>query len=353
MLRTGAGLAALAAPLAPLAAVGPPDADPDRGAGASDRLLAEPAEARASARGTAAGSVSVPAGAVPFAFGLIGDLPYADRDEAQLAALLAHMDDEPLAFAIHAGDIKGSREPCSDALYLRRRALLERSAHPLVLLPGDNEWLDCHRRAAGAHDPRERLAALRRILWEARGPLGGDRTAARAPLLLERQPRMPENVRWRIGAVHFAALHVVGSNNGLDEYPGSRAEFDARLAANRAWLDDWLEGAKRDRADALVLAFHADPGFDSARSAGFGAFKRWLQDLAAGFRGQVLLVHGDSHRFRVDRPLEGRDGRIVEHVTRVVCFGHPFIHAWVRIAYDPDAPARFAVGIREVRAAPP
>ena len=76
--------------------------------------------------------------------------------------------------SIFSFDIKGGREPCSDALFARRRALLARSAHPLVLLPGDNEWTDCHRPSAGAFDPLERLAALRRRFFAPGRSLGAE-----------------------------------------------------------------------------------------------------------------------------------------------------------------------------------
>jgi hypothetical protein len=305
------------------------------------------------ATGPARAALAARAQPAPFAFALIGDLPYSELAEAELTAMLAQLDESALAFVLHVGDIKGSREPCSEALFVRRRALLARSAHPLVLLPGDNEWTDCHRLGAGGHDPRERLAALRAVMWSTPDPLGRSPQAGRAALGLERQPKAPENVRWRVGAVHFAALHVVGSNNGLGEFPGSRAEFETRMAHNRLWLDAWVERSRRERADALVLAAHANPGFGREPTDGFRLFTGWLQDLAATFPGPVLFLHGDSHRFRVDRPLRGRDGRIAENFTRVECFGHPFTSSWVRIAYDPADPVRFRVGTREVRATPP
>ncbi|MEU6787396.1 hypothetical protein ABZ912_50105 [Nonomuraea angiospora] len=35
---------------------------------------------------------------------------------------------------------------------------------PFVLTPGDNEWTDCHRTAAGGYAPTERLDAVRTFL---------------------------------------------------------------------------------------------------------------------------------------------------------------------------------------------
>jgi len=195
----------------------------------------------------------------PFAFALIGDLPYSDLDEPRLAAMLAQIDAEPLAFVVHVGDIKASREACSNELYQRRLKLLEASAHPLVLLPGDNEWTDCHRRSAGSFDPRERLAMLRKTFWSRPEPLGRNGHSAISSMAFERQTQMPENVRWKIGAVRFVAIHVVGSNNGLDEYPGSRDEFsstvdrgrftsmympDVMRRLNSQWVISWTSAAR-------------------------------------------------------------------------------------------------------------
>jgi hypothetical protein len=283
----------------------------------------------------------------PFAFALIGDLPYSSADEANLAAVLEATGREPLAFVLHVGDIKAGREPCDDALIAHRRELLARSPHPLVLLPGDNEWTDCRRAAAGGFDPLERLAALRTAFWSTPGALGGGSSAE--ALALERQRGLPENVRFRVGAVHLVAVHVVGSGNGRGGHPGSRAEFEARTAANRRWLADAVARALREGADALVIAAHADPDFGTAPSP---AFAPWIADLraaASAFPRPILLLHGDSHRFRVDRPLAARDGAPFAHVTRAIASGWPFTSQWVRIDYDPRDPRRFRVESRALR----
>ena len=303
------------------------------------------------ARVMARGSDGTPAFATreAFAFGLIGDLPYFETDEQNLASLIEDMNADGLECVIHVGDIKTSMEPCTDALYARRKALLERSAHPLILLPGDNDWTDCHRTPSGGYDPRERLAALRKLFWSTPYALGKPEAMQRRASRPERQADCPENVRWRIGAVHFVALHVVGSSNGLNKYPGSRSEFEWRESANRAWLSDSLSLALRSQADALVLAIHGNPGFQRTPAPGYSGFMQSLQDLVQAFQQPILLLHGDSHRYRVDRPLRDANGQTVEHLTRIECFGAPMTQSWVRIAYDPLLPARFRVSAMHVR----
>lgn len=285
-----------------------------------------------------------------FAFALIGDLPYSGTDETLLDAVLAQQAEEPLAFVLHVGDIKAAREPCTDALLARRRELLARSAHPLLLLPGDNEWVDCGRAPSGGRDPLERLDALRTLMWSTPEPLGRDAARAGAALHLERQPGLPENIRWRIGSVCCIGLHVVGSANGRDAVAGDRSAFEERERGNRRWLLETLEHALDERAEALLIAAHAPPAFDGQPGAGHRGFLQDLRTVAATFMRPVLFVHGDGHRFRVDRPLTDADGRAVRHFTRVECFGWPFTSNWVRIAYDPSLPERFHVGVRELRA---
>jgi len=301
----------------------------------------------------ATGSATAPANTAsedsPFAFALIGDLPYSYLDEPRLAAMLAQIDAEPLAFVLHVGDIKDSSETCSNELYQRRLKLLDASAHPLVLLPGDNEWTDCHRRSAGRFDPRERLEMLRKIFWSRPEPLGRNARPAVSSMAFERQAQMPENVRWKVGAVRFVAVHVVGSNNGLDEYPGSRDEFELRQKANQAWLFETLAMAEREQASGLVIAAHGDPDFGLFPEKGHRLFLTWLQEIATRFRGQVLFLHGDSHRFKVDQPLDDSKGHPLANFTRVESFGYPMSASWVRIGYDPRRAQRFMVSAREVR----
>ena len=330
-------------------------------AGAASGLVPGPDAARAADRpppgvpGTPAPSAPPARGDThPFAFGLIGDLPYTETGEPDAAALIDALGAEPLALVIHVGDLKGGRESCSDALLARRHAILARSAHPLVLLPGDNEWTDCHRLLAGGFDPLERLAALRARFWSDPSPLGARGDAARTAYAFERQRGQPENVRWRIGPVRFAGLHVVGSGNGRDGFEGARASFAERRDRNRAWLRETVRTALAERADALVIAAHADPDFERATPrAGFTDWIADLRDAADAFPRPILVLHGDSHRFRADRPLADRTGRRYAHVTRVECFGWPFTASWVRIDYDPRDPARFRVATRELAPARP
>ena len=94
-----------------------------------------------------------PRGPGTFDFAVMGDVPYNEREEPRFVEMIERMNAEKLAFVVHVGDTKGTSR-CTDELYARRKAQFERSAHPLVYTPGDNEWSDCHK-ATSAASPAE------------------------------------------------------------------------------------------------------------------------------------------------------------------------------------------------------
>jgi hypothetical protein len=286
------------------------------------------------------------------AFGVMGDLPYSDRDEVHVGWVLEDMQQAGMRFAIHVGDLKGGVEPCSDALFARRVGLLKAGPLPVIYTPGDNEWTDCHRRAAGGYDPRERLALLRHLVWPTQGAAQqkpGPRPASFSEHRTEHQRGWPENARWVSGALHFVSLHVVGSKNGLGQYSGSDAEMTERMEANALWLKESVEHALRAHAQGLVIVFHADPDFGPRPGKGFEGFQALLQKTAQRFDRPILLVHGDGHQFRVDQPLpsDRGDGRTWPHVTRLESFGWPRSRHWALVTFEADRSPAFQVMVRE------
>jgi hypothetical protein len=79
---------------------------------------------------------------------------------------------------------------------------------------------------------------------------------------------------------------------------------------------------------------------------GFEEFVVALEEETLKFGKPVVLAHGDSHYFRVDKPLPRPDAegyrrpRLV-NFTRVENFGSPDVH-WVRGIFDPHDPALFS-----------
>ena len=120
-------------------------------------------------------------GVAPFAFALIGDMPYGTIREAPFARLVAEINrDNDVDFVMHAGDIKAGSERCDDVLITHRFALYQTFQRPFVFTPGDNEWTDCHRLNNGQYNPLERLGFLRSVFFPRSRTDDGRSGAARA-----------------------------------------------------------------------------------------------------------------------------------------------------------------------------
>jgi hypothetical protein len=127
----------------------------------------------------------------------------------------------------------------------------------------------------------------------------------------------------------------VGSNNAMFSTPAMREAWALRQQANAIWLTETAVLAKRYGARGLVIATHANMGFEAARNDGWTATRQAIIATAADFGGPVALLHGDTHIFRTDRLLLRSHG--LENFIRVECFGSPFTWQWVTIRWNPEA----------------
>jgi len=217
---------------------------------------------------------------------------------------------------------------------------------PTLYTPGDNEWTDCYRKKAGKFDPIERLAYLRNTYFAEPGKSFG---AEQIDLAHQGDAGYPENVRVMHKGIMFVTAHVVGSNNNLEARNMSAVEeFFARDEADRDWLKESFEIAESEEAAGLVLGIHADMfefdwnefGNESwLRHSGFRGFGRDLQDLAAQFEKPVLLIFGDSHKFRVFRPFKSK----APNVTALEVFGAKRMHAVEVLVSRQGDDASFAI----------
>ena len=146
--------------------------------------------------------------------------------------------------------------------------------------------------------------------------------------------------RWVVGNVGFVGLHVVGSNNNLGRVPSGDAEYAERNAADLDWLHQSFALASAEGRRAMMIVIQANPGFElpAAQRTGFNDFLAALQRETIAFGRPVVLVHGDSHYFRIDKPMIGtRSGRRVESFTRVETFGELDNH-WLHVTVHPNNP---------------
>ena len=283
-------------------------------------------------------------------FALIGDLGYFPEYEPMVANVHADIDRDPgLAFVVHVGDLSRPVHACDPAFFERRVGLFKSSVHPFVFTPGDNDWTDCHdTEGVKGGNPAERLAALRKAMYP------GEESLGRRTMPLLRQSRdaafsaYRENARWDMGGVTFVTLHVTGSNNNFGRTPEADAEHADRNKANLAWLRAAFAHATASNSRGVMVLQQANmwpeitPGTGDAKQPnGFTELRAALEKEVNAFRKPVVLVHGDSHFFRIDnafsrRPPRGKAGNPApENFTRVETFGTPN-HHWLHVTVDPD-----------------
>lgn len=301
-----------------------------------------------------------------FSFGLWGDMPYKKAgDDSKLPAVLNSINESEIAFSIYDGDIKDGSSQCTDVVYTDALKMFGSMKQPVVYVPGDNEWTDCHRLNNGGMDPLERLAHIRRVMFPTSQSLG----QRQIPLEHQGQPgeKFVENTRFHHGGVVFVGINMPGSNNNLvlntkecekksvrkaAQCDAANAEYLERDSANVSWLEASFAQAKAQNAVGLVLVVQGDPGFDlpetedmdESAAPGVSGYRHFMSQLVQQteqFKGQVLMVHGDTHFFKLDKPLYS-PAKVLPNFTRLETFGSPVLN-WVRVTVDPTSNEVFQI----------
>lgn len=286
-----------------------------------------------------------------YAIGLWGDLPYSDVQKSTgVPNLVADMNRQRLTFTVHDGDLKSGSSLCTDSVYYDSKATLNSLDAPAMFTPGDNDWTDCDR---GPYNSRERLDFERKVLFSTPYSLGQHRIR-----LQVQHPPYVENRRWSEGGVTYATLNVQGSCNNLCDVAPDPAEYADRNRADVEWLRQTFAEARARRSAAVMIVWQANPGWDATDATraptrdpktlaesdgqpdGYQELLMALRDETIAFRRPVAVVHGDSHYFRVDKPLLDSQGRRIENFTRVETFGDHQENGnndvnWLRVTVDP------------------
>jgi hypothetical protein len=309
----------------------------------------------------------------PFQFGLIGDMPYTTVQQQEYQRVLVALNKADLAFVVHVGDFQNDPRgyypnpaigllPCLDDNYKEIYDSFQSVRHPFILTPGDNDWADCFLVKDPKIDPLERLAKVRAMFFPPGQSLGQRSIPVESQAKDSQYAKFLENLRWSVGGVTFATLHIIGSNDDVGRTPQLDAEQRERKAANIAWMRAAFAKAKSDGSRGVVLMTQANPGFEnywppSAKGRYFGPFMgrnsppippnafddyvSALTEEVEAYDKPVLYLHGDTHLHRIDKPLYSKKTkRMFENFTRVETFGEPDTH-WVRITVDPSDPQVF------------
>ncbi len=315
-----------------------------------------------------------------FEFGFLGDTDYSLKEEKELPKMIAEMNNADLSFVVHVGDFESDPRPynrrptkismpCVEENFKRVRAVFQTSKHPFVLTPGDNDWTDCHYLKARIVQPLDALAMIRSMFY----PKGKSMGQNPMPVVSQSSDtgfaKFVENLTWSTGGITFATVHLVGSNNNMGKKPEPSAEFTERTKANTAWVKKSFAKARADNSLGLALFTQANPAFEGGwkgrilarhffpvaalgikapkkpkpKRHGYDEFHQVLLEELATFKKPTLLMHGDNHYVRMDKPLfNPKTKRFVPNFTRVETFGSP-ITGWIHIKVDPKDPDLFTI----------
>lgn len=321
-----------------------------------------------------------------FEFGVLGDTDYSLRTEKELPKMIAQMNKENLSFVVHVGDFEADPRPynrrpkkismpCVEENFKRVYAVFQTSKHPFVLTPGDNDWTDCDKLKARKVNPLDALALVRRMFYPKGMSLGQNPMPVVSQSADPGFSRFVENLTWSKGGVTFATVHIVGSNNNMGRKPEPSAEFAERTKANTAWVKKAFARARADNSLGLVLLTQANPAFEGSwkgsalgryfrpiaslgikapkkpepKRYGYDEFHQVLLEELATFGKPTLLMHGDNHYLRIDKPLfNPKTKGFVDNFTRVETFGDP-VTGWIHVFVDPEDPDLFTFRPRRYR----
>lgn len=279
-----------------------------------------------------------------FSFAVMGDAPYYPWEDLQFRLVLQSLEVNDLSWVIDVGDIFW--HPCTDELYGTSLKRFNGLRHPVIYTPGDNEWVDCWEPGSGGFGPRDRLGRIREIFFNnPTRSLGATALSLVSQANSTQFPEFVENARWVHEGIVFATVHIVGSKNGMESFPGRTEADDAaskrRTEAAAWWVREAFAEARRLNATAVVFGYHANADLDGAADdpfrQAFEPFITAIEEEAERFGSPVLLAHGDGHEYTVDHPLVRRTtGRPLANVTRLQVPGSPAV-GWVRVVVTPGA----------------
>ena len=254
-----------------------------------------------------------------FDVALIGDVPYGAAAEPRYENMIADINKSGADMTFHIGDTKSGSTRCDNTHYTKTLSYFNSFDKPVIYSVGDNEWTDCMRTNNGGFDPLERLALVRKTYFSTNMSLG------RRPIALQRQSEDPkyalyvENSMLVKAPAVFVTIHMPGSNNNLQYklnqgvantfYDPEDKEYTARNAANLAWLSKAFQTAKATNSLGIMILVQANvfEAFMETTTgntkSGFREFVSLLREETNKFKGEVVMVNGDTHYMRVDKPL--------------------------------------------------
>lgn len=239
-------------------------------------------------------------------FSAMGDMPYCysaegspkvcaplDLPYRRTQAMLKAMEQARVPFGVHVGDVMAAApEGCREQAFVAASHLLRPGKVPLYFIPGDNETTDCP-------SPTEALQSFRRYFLDDSNALA--------------QAAWPENHVWE-----HAGVVLVRANTTDPPYSGSEEAAVTLLKKAVAMAGD--------RQAPLVLFTHA-----KVSKSSYSRLNEVLLEGARRLHRPVLLVHGNTHTFTIQKNYQG-----VPNLTRHEVAGAPAV-GWSSVTYSDKA----------------
>jgi hypothetical protein len=324
-----------------------------------------------------------------FSIAVIGDWPYSQNLLDNAPKLIDSVNgDKGVRTLIHVGDIHSGSMACTSADILPPIAKsnpgwnqwifsrFQQFRVPVVYTPGDNEWTDCHKsKQSSSGAPLKELGAVRRLFFSRPGKTLGlhdKRVLSQAQAFDAAHPedaQFVENVMFEQSRVMFLTVNMPGGSNndseitapwtpvkngnGVTEIYPTDAQLNERTQRNAAdlrWLEQAFATAAHNHDKAVVLSLQADMWDTEAALDQYTPFVTRLAELSIAFKRPVLVLNGDSHLFKDDRPLADPASALgvihhtpaVPNLRRIVVQGALNMPAeWLRLSIDPNSPQVF------------
>ena len=295
----------------------------------------------------------------PLTLAVFGDSPYDPTGTAQFDAtpdfIRTINNDTDVSAVLHVGDLHSGSQACTEAYDQAIYNFWTAFQKPVVYTPGDNEWMDCHKKkqSGGSYsaatdsivfikdsngnpvnyasgNPIKNLDLIRSIFFALPGhTLGTDMEVLSQAQMneadkidsdkqadkIDTDAKFVENVMWEKADTLFLTVNIPGgSNNGADNWYGTPTmtnvqaqEITERTEAALHWIDIAFKQAAHSHAKAIVIQVQADMwDLDGNVPSHIANYKPYIDSIASHtkvFNKPVLLFNGDSHVYRSDNPL--------------------------------------------------
>ena len=253
-----------------------------------------------------------------FDVALFGDMPYGAAREPAYERLIADVNAYHPLIGAHIGDTKSGSTRCDDSQAFKTLNYLNRFLMPVIYSIGDNEWTDCLRANNGAFDPLGRLDLIRKTFFSTNETLGTTAVTLMRQSDNSAYRLYSENAMVVIGPATFVSIHMPGSNNNLEyklvqgvanPFYDNDKEYTAQKCRKSGMAPYRIPDRKGQCSFGIMILTQANV-FETFMStstgsthSGFADFVTALRDETTKFDGQVVMVSGDSHYMRIDKPL--------------------------------------------------